>query len=112
MAAEATSAVRLATEDTPLLIVGEGIESTLSFAQMERRLANVWAALSTAGLKNLRLPREPGLLIIAQDGDTPGREAAQALAARAYVMGWHVKLADPGDGKDFNDLLKAEATIW
>lgn len=105
-------AVRLATEDTPLLIVGEGIESTLSFAQIEGRLANVWAALSTSGLKNLRLPREPGILIIAQDGDTPGREAAQALAARAYVMGWNVKLADPGDGKDFNDLLQAEAVAW
>lgn len=105
LGAIAGGAVRLATEKTPLLIVGEGIESTLSFAQMEDRLANVWAALSTSGLVNLRLPRDPGHLIIAQDGDAPGREAAQKLAHRAYARSWTVKIADPCDGCDFNDIL-------
>ncbi len=97
--------VRLATEDTPLLIAGEGIESILSFAQMQDRLANVWAALSTSGLVNLRLPAAPGHLIIAQDGDSPGREAAQTLGRRAHSLGWRVQIADSGDGRDFNDLL-------
>ena len=58
----------------------------------------IWAALSTSGLRGLRLPAEPGRLTIGADGDTPGREAAHALAERAHALGWTVGFLDPGEG--------------
>jgi DNA primase len=64
-----------------------------------------WAGLSTSGLRGLRLPSQPGRLTIACDGDTAGREAAHALAGRAYGLGWQVGIIDPGDDADFNDIL-------
>lgn len=88
------------------LVVGEGIESTLSvLCGMLDGPATVWAALSTSGLRGLRLPARPGRLTIACDGDRPGREAGHALAERAHALGWHVGILDPGDGADFNDIL-------
>jgi hypothetical protein len=71
--------------------------------------ATVWAALSTSGLRGLRLPAQPGRLTIACDGDAPGREAAHALAERAHGSGWQVGMLDPGTGADFNDILTGKA---
>jgi len=69
----------------------------------------IWAALSTSGLRGLRLPAEPGRLTIGCDGDTPGREAAHALAERAHALGWTVGFLDPGDGRDWGDVLTGKA---
>ena len=93
------------------LLVGEGIETTLAAYQlMGAPPANAWAALTTSGLKGLKLPRQPGELVIACDGDAPGRAAATDLAERACALGWSVKIADPGDGLDWADkLTKNEA---
>ena len=72
-------AVRLAEGSGPLL-VGEGIESTLSAWQlMERDDLTVQAALSTSGMRGLILPQERGELIVAVDGDAPGRVAGADL---------------------------------
>jgi hypothetical protein len=92
------------------LVVAEGIESGLSLlCRLLDGPATVWAALSTSGLRGLRLPARPGRLTIATDGDKPGREAAHALAERAHGLGWHVSMLDPGDGLDFNDILTRKA---
>lgn len=56
------------------------------------RAATIWATLSTSGMRSLHLPLEPGRLTVASDGDTAGREAAHALAERAYAAGWAVSL--------------------
>lgn len=94
------------------LVVGEGIESTLSLlCGFLAGPVTAWAALSTSGLRKLHLPARPGRLIVATDGDAPGREAAQALAERAYVLGWQVSILDPGDGADFNDILTRKAVV-
>lgn len=94
------------------LIVGEGIESTLSaFMLAGDAAARAWAALSTSGLRALRLPAQPGRLTIACDGDAPGRAAARALAERAHACGWAVTIADPGDGLDWNDVLTGKAVL-
>ena len=62
-------------------MVAEGIETALSLASgLLRAPAAVWAALSTSGLRGLRLPVQPGRLTVAADGDAAGREAAAALA--------------------------------
>jgi hypothetical protein len=105
-------AVRL-RENTGPLVIGEGIESTLSaFALVPEATGSMWAALSTSGLMAVTLPKRPGALIIAVDGDEQGRVAGDCLARRAAAAGWKVSIADPGDGKDFNDLLAMGAMTW
>ncbi|WP_146589639.1 DUF7146 domain-containing protein [Puniceibacterium confluentis] len=101
----AGGAVRL-SDGTGPLVVAEGIETALSLASgLLRAPATVWAALSTSGLRGLRLPRHLERLTIAPDGDTAGREAANALASRAHPLGWQVSLLPAPDGRDWNDIL-------
>lgn len=98
-------AVRLAEEPGPL-VVAEGVETALSLMSgLLRRPAAVWAALSTSGMKGLALPPQPGRLIVASDGDAPGRDAAHALAARADALGWRVSLLPAPEGRDWSDIL-------
>lgn len=97
--------VRLTEEIGPLLI-GEGIESTLSALQLlGRPEVSAWATLSTSGMRGVVLPEAVGELIIAVDGDAPGRAAGADLAERAVALGWRVSVADPSDGQDWNDQL-------
>ena len=99
-------AVRLSTMPHAPLLVSEGIETALSAAILYGRLATVWAALSAPGLAGLELPEAPGELIVATDGDPPGREAGDRLAHRAYLLGWTVSLLPAPDGTDWNDHLR------
>lgn len=109
LGATAGGAVRL-SGGASRLAVAEGIESALSLlCGLLAGPAMVWAALSTSGMRSLRLPSNPGQLVIAGDGDRPGREAAYALASRADALGWQVSLIDPGAGADFNDVLTGKA---
>lgn len=88
------------------LVVAEGIETALSLCSgLLRAPAAAWAALSTSGLRGLHLPRQPGRITIASDGDKPGRDAAHALAARAYALGWAVSLLPAPAKRDWNDIL-------
>lgn len=109
LGATAGGAVRL-SGGASRLVVAEGIESALSLlCGLLARPAPVWAALSTSGLRALRLPEPIGQLVIAGDGDQPGRAAAHTLANRAHGLGWRVSLIDPGEGADFNDVLTGKA---
>lgn len=111
LGAVAGGAVRLIQEPARL-VVAEGIETALSLAcGLLDGPATIWAALSTSGLRGLRLPDRPGRLTIASDGDTAGRGAALALAERAHGLGWQVGILDPGDGADFNDILTGKAVL-
>ncbi|NHM17655.1 toprim domain-containing protein [Tritonibacter mobilis] len=103
--------VRLCEWPGPL-VVGEGIESTLSLLSgLLDGPVTAWAALSTSGLRGLRLPPQPGRLIIATDGDAPGRAAGHALADRAHALGWQVSLLPAPDGRDWNDILTMKGEI-
>lgn len=98
-------AVLLAHGPGPL-VVSEGIETALSLASgLLRGPATVWAAMSTSGIRGLRLPDTPGRLTIGADGDTAGHSAANALAARADALGWQVSLLPAPEGHDWNDIL-------
>lgn len=98
-------AVRLTEAQGPL-VVAEGIETALSLAcGLLRAPASIWAALSTSGIRGLYLPVKTACLIIAPDGDAPGRDAAHALAERAAAVGWQVSLLPAPDGRDWNDIL-------
>lgn len=101
-------AVRL-SDGAEGLVVCEGIETGLSLLSgLLSGPHTVWAALSTSGMKGLHLPKSGGKLIIASDGDDAGRDAAMALARRAYASDWHVALMEAPEGKDWNDVLRRE----
>jgi hypothetical protein len=106
----AGAAVHLATAG-PTLVVGEGIESSLS-AMLASGLPG-WTALSTAGLRTLILPPLPiaAEVVIAADHDRhgQGQGAAYAAADRWLADGRRVRIAlPPRPDTDFNDLI-AEA---
>ncbi|WP_246045587.1 toprim domain-containing protein [Rubellimicrobium roseum] len=105
----AGGAVRLSNR-AGQLVVAEGIETALSLASgLLSAPASVWAALSTSGMRSLRLPLAPGRLAIAPDGDEAGHAAARALAERAHALGWWVDLLPAPQGWDWNDVLTAQA---
>ncbi|MFN4240813.1 MAG: toprim domain-containing protein [Erythrobacter cryptus] len=109
LGATAGGAARL-SDGGSRLVVAEGIESALSLlCGLLAEPASVWAALSTSGMRALRLPAKPSRLVIAADGDRPGRAAAHALAARAHGLGWRIAMLEPGNGADFNDILAGKA---
>lgn len=104
----AGGAVALSTGPGPL-VVAEGVETGLSLLSgLLAWPAVVWAALSTSGIRGLRLPRQAGRLIIAADGDEPGRAAALSLAERAGREGWSVGVMHAPEGCDFNDVLTGD----
>jgi hypothetical protein len=88
---------------THLLMVGEGIETTLAAMQATGHPA--WAALSTSGLRSLVLPNDVRHLIVLADGDDPGESAARDCALRWKRQGRRVRIARPPQGMDFNELL-------
>jgi putative DNA primase/helicase len=87
------------------LVVGEGIESTLSAALPCGLPA--WAALSASGIEKLLLPSNATHVLIAADNDMNGRgqRAAQQAAAQWIAEGRRVRIPLPPLGSDFNDLL-------
>lgn len=85
------------------LIVCEGIETGLSL--IDRHPGNtVVAALSTSGIRGLRLRAEPGQLVLAADGDPEGISACEDLGHTAKALGWRVLMMPAPDGQDWNDL--------
>ncbi len=66
--------------------------------------------ISTSGMSGLVLPRNPGELVLAPDGDAPGRAAANKLADRAGTAGWRVRVMNCPDGADWNDIASEVAT--
>ena len=102
----AGGAVRLSGGLGPLL-VAEGIETSLSLLSgITDAHPRVWVALSTSGMAGLILPRDPGELVLAPDGDAPGRGAANKLADRATTTGWRVRIMHCPDGADWNELAQ------
>ena len=95
-------AVRLSPAE-PVLAVAEGVETALSVQQGSG--LPTWAALSAPGLQKLQLPREVQNVTVAVDGDGAGRRAGRVAANRWIGEGRQARIADPGDGLDFNDLL-------
>ncbi len=99
--------VELAFAEEGPLVVAEGIETALSLASgLVAGPATIWAALSTSGMSALGLPLgKPHRLIVATDGDAPGKAVGNLLAERAQAMGWAVSLLPAPDGQDWNDVL-------
>ncbi len=87
------------------VLAGEGIETVLSLHHAFPALAMI-AALSATQLGSLELPAGTRRLLIARDGDVPGRRAATRLRGHAEARGIAVReLAPVAD--DFNaDLAR------
>jgi hypothetical protein len=98
------NAVRLTPHDD-ILVIGEGIETMLSFVEAAPGLP-VWAALSSGHLGAVLLPEGVRRLYIAIDRDPAGQRAAERLSARATEAGISVRVLEPRLG-DFNDDLRA-----
>jgi putative DNA primase/helicase len=101
-------AVRLAPlGKSGVLALCEGIETGLAVMNACPGLA-VWAALSTSGLEQVRLPAQATRIIILADHDASaaGLRAAETTARRLRAEGRDVAIAlPPQAGDDFNDLL-------
>jgi hypothetical protein len=107
----AGAAVRLAPAGE-LLMVGEGIETSL--AAMQSCELPAWAALSTSGMNALVLPPLVRTVIILADNDAngAGERAAHAAAERWLAEGRRVQLAMPPEVcTDFNDILTGRAHV-
>ena len=99
------------------LILAEGIETALAIKSALGPTSPVWSCLSTSGIRSVIIPCTVREVIVAPDHDEqkrgrdgkwrqPGVDAARALVARLDGSGIRVRLADPGRGQDFNDLLR------
>lgn len=92
------------------LAVAEGIETAMSLTQDLDDEVALWSALSAPGIAGLVLP-DPELfgrrLLIATDGDSPGRRAGASLGERAKALGWTVEVTSAPDCQDFNDLVRS-----
>lgn len=94
------------TEGHERLVVAEGVETALSLSSgLLSGSVSIWAALSASGVASLVLPRKPGRLLVAVDGDAAGLRASNILAERAKADGWEVALAQAPVGQDWNDVL-------
>ena len=100
-------AVRLTmpSDDSPTLLVGEGIETVLSLLAAVPALPAA-AALSAGSLAAFAPPPGTARLLIAADRDPAGLRAAATLEARALAQGIAATVLTPEHG-DFNDDLAA-----
>ena len=96
-------AVRLAVPEHGRLLLGEGIETTVSAMLLFARAG--WATLGAPGLRAIELPEHVREVVIAADRDAEGLQAAAALARRLEAEGRAVEIRRPHKG-DFNDVLR------
>jgi hypothetical protein len=102
------------------LLVGEGIETVLSFAllaSVDMECSGpvaVWAALSSSGLMTLKVPLRFRKIVVAADNDesSTGMVAAEALVTRLRQRrDVSVKIMLPKRvGSDWNDVLLDQRT--
>jgi putative DNA primase/helicase len=89
--------------DAPL-VIGEGIESSLSAGRIIG--APAWAAIAAGNMKAITPPTTPREIIIGADPEPVGQREAWAAADRWRGLGRLVRIATPDDPtQDFNDLL-------
>jgi hypothetical protein len=90
---------------TERIVVGEGIESTLSAMRILQCESGL-ATLSANNLPQVSLPPSVRHVEIAADHDEAGRRAARALRQRLQQSGQTARIALPTcPDQDFNDVL-------
>jgi hypothetical protein len=95
------------TPDHGRLLVGEGIETTLSAAQ-HLDISPAWALGTAYTLSNFPVLETVTELHIAVDNDAAGQSAAKLCASRYYGHGREkVYLHTPKQHNDFNDVIRS-----
>jgi putative DNA primase/helicase len=89
----------------PVLLLGEGIETTLSAMQLSS-LPAAWAALTSTNLPTIKLPPVVRKVILLVDDDEAGAVGAARAAMRFRRKGLQVEGIKPKGCNDFNDLLQ------
>jgi hypothetical protein len=89
------------------LMIGEGIETTLSAMQLFGLPG--WAAGSAVTLRQLQLPESVKSVIVLVDNDSAGENASREAAQRWISEGRRVRATRSKVGNDFNDALIARA---
>jgi len=102
-------AARIGPINARHLLVGEGLESTLSFTVTHPGQA-LAATLSSAHMAAFAIPSGVSRLTIAADNDPAGRSAAARLRARAIESGNGVEVHYPRL-EDFNDDLVGAGSV-
>lgn len=96
-------AIRLSAP-TDELGISEGIETGLACQLMAG--IPVWSALSTTGMRTIRIPSTVRKVIVFGDSDQAGKEAAHFLAERLQHEGHTVQTRIPaGAGEDWLDVF-------
>jgi putative DNA primase/helicase len=86
------------------LVIGEGIESSLSAGRLLS--ATAWAGIAAGNLKSIIPPGGPSEIVLAADPDPVGQREAWAAADRWSSLVRRVRVATPDDPTgDFNDVL-------
>lgn len=88
------------------IAVAEGVEDALAVQQLYGLPA--WALLGTSGFRGAQFPPEVREVVIAADGDPPGRAAADGLRGRLEKQGKLARIIWPRHGGDPNDDLLRE----
>ena len=96
--------VQVGAARSGVLSAGEGLETMLSLRSVLSNMPMV-AALSANHLAALLLPAGLKRLYVAQDNDSAGRLAVDALRVRGGICGIDVRVLVPIEG-DFNDDLQ------
>lgn len=96
------------TPPSPVLALGEGIETCLAYRA--RTGLPIWAALATSQYASFELPRITRRLVIAADGDQGGVTAARTLAGRMQAL-CDVEIDPAPAGEDWADVFKREAAL-
>jgi putative DNA primase/helicase len=97
----------------PVIAVAEGVETALSIAQAIPGLS-VWAALSTSGLKTIRLPPEVREILIGADNDSSGAGERAAYDTANRFLREDARrtvriVLPPISGSDWNDVLNGRS---
>ena len=99
--------VRLSRWTAGPLVIGEGIETSLSAGLLTG--APAWAALSAGNMARVPLPDGVREVLVAADNDPPGQRGAWAAADAFMAQGRAVRVLTPDlAGQDFNDLLQRQ----
>lgn len=99
--------VRLSELRGDTLLVGEGIETSLSAGMLTGVPA--WAALSAGNMAKVVLPNAVAEVLVAADNDAPGQRAAWMAANAFMAQGRRVSVICPDiPGEDFNDIVKRQ----
>jgi len=108
----AGAAIRLGDKGSKKLVIGEGLETTLSGMQLYGGMG--YSTISAHGMETVEIPRLYDHIIILADNDRSftGQKAAFTLARRLDQSKQHVTVAMPAHSDhDFNDLRADDAVL-